>query len=528
MEDKRGFSEILEFFQGKQVGVPGDPDYNAAFCHRLVTDASAEEGSIWRLDNEGQLHLVCSTDITQDQCFEFTLREGEGIAGAAALSREAIAVSDAWIHPHHDRRADERFDFRTRSMVSAPILFEDVLYGVVNILNHTFSGPFPPEWKERLSAVGVMYGAALAGVDRLTRYDGDQRTKTDKKRKSSQISERKTIIVGISPTIQEVLGLCLKAGKTDMPILILGDTGTGKELAARRIHEASDRNRGPFLAVNCAAVTETLLESELFGHVKGAFTGATQDRQGKFVAASGGTLFLDEVGDLILASQAKILRALEEKKVTPVGSEKAVNYNARIIAATNHDLAKMTELGIFREDLYYRLCGIEILMPPLCERVEDIPLLAMHFLNKAIAEQKNKNHRQDSMRLSREAREVLLSFEWPGNIRQLEQAVLAAAAICDDHEIKPEDFPGWLHHAMKLELQIPMTQSASSSALDEPSAVTKDDAFFNEDRERYLKVLDSTKYPGTGRWNVSAAARELGIPRKTFTYRLKKLGFIKF
>ena len=115
MEDKSGFSEILEFFQGKQVGVPGDPEYNAAFCHRLVTVASAEEGSIWRLDNEGQLHLVCSTDITQDQCFDFTLREGEGITGAAALSREAIAVSDAWIHPHHDRRADERFDFRTRS-----------------------------------------------------------------------------------------------------------------------------------------------------------------------------------------------------------------------------------------------------------------------------------------------------------------------------------------------------------------------------------------------------------------------------
>jgi transcriptional regulator with GAF, ATPase, and Fis domain len=311
MEDKSCFSEILEFFQGKQVGVPGDPDYNAAFCHRLVTVASAEEGSIWRLDNKGQLHLVCSTDITQDQCFEFTLREGEGITGAAALSREAIAVSDAWVHPHHDRRADERLDFRTRSMVSAPILFGNVLYGVVNILNHTLGGPFPPEWVERLSAVGVMYGAALAGVDRLTPYGIDQKTGAPKKKKFFQYSESKTIIVGISPAIQKVLGLCLKAGKTDMPILILGETGTGKELAARRIHEASDRDRGPFMAVNCAAVTETLLESELFGHLKGAFTGATQDRQGKFVAASRGTLFLDEVGDLNLASQAKILRALE-------------------------------------------------------------------------------------------------------------------------------------------------------------------------------------------------------------------------
>jgi len=527
MEKKGGFSEMLEFFQGKQVGIPGDPDYNDAFCHRLVTVASAEEGSIWRLDDEGQLHLVCSTDITQDQCVEFTLREGEGITGAAALSREAIAVADAWVHPHHDRRADERLDFRTRSMVSAPILFGDILYGVVNMLNHTLVGPFPHEWKERLSAVGVMYGAALAGVGRLTRYGIDQKIEAQIKRKPSRTSESTTTIVGISPAIQEGLGLCLKAGKTDMPILILGETGTGKELAARRIHEASDRARGPFMAVNCAAVTENLLESELFGHRKGAFTGATHDRQGKFVAASEGTLFLDEVGDMLLASQAKILRALEEKKVTPVGSEKAVNFNARIIAATNRDLKKMAELGKFREDLYYRLCGIEILMPPLRERVEDIHLLAMHFLNKAITELRKKNHRQDPLRLSREAREVLLSYGWPGNIRQLEQAVLASAAICEGNEIRPEDFPAWLHNAKKLEMQMPIAQPATSFTLDQPSTIIKDDAVFNEDRVRYREVLDSTKYHGTGRWNVSAAARELGIPRKTFTYRLKKLGFIK-
>ena len=195
MEKKGGFSEMLEFFQGKQAGIPGDPDYNDAFCRRLVTVASAEEGSVWRLDDEGQLHLVCSTDITQDQCVEFTLREGEGITGAAALSREAIAVADAWVHPHHDRRADERLDFRTRSMVSAPILFGDILYGVVNILNHTLAGPFPHEWKERLAAVGVMYGAALAGMGRLTRCGVDQNVEARQKRKPSRTSESTTTIV---------------------------------------------------------------------------------------------------------------------------------------------------------------------------------------------------------------------------------------------------------------------------------------------------------------------------------------------
>jgi Nif-specific regulatory protein len=527
MEDKSGFSGLLEFFQGKQAGIPGDPDYNAAFCHCLVKAASAEEGSIWRLDDKRHLHLVCSTDITQCRGPEFILREGEGIAGAAALSREAIAVSDAWLHPHHDRRSDERLDFRTRSMVSAPILFGDILYGVVNILNYTVGGAFPPEWKEKLSAAGVMYGAALAGAGPLIHDNVDQKMKADKKRKPSQTSKAKTIIVGISPAIQEGLGLCLKAGKTDMPALIIGDTGTGKELAARRIHEASDRAGGPFLAVNCAAMTETLLESELFGHVKGAFTGAIHDRQGKFVAASGGTLFLDEVGDMILSSQGKILRALEEKKVTPVGSEKAMNYNARIIAATNHDLAKMAEQGKFRKDLFYRLCGIEIRMSPLRDRAEDIHLLSMHFLKKAIAEQREKARRQAPLRLSRQAREVLLSFDWPGNIRQLEQAILAAAAICEGNEIKPEDFPGWLQQALKTGAPITTSQPANRPVGHEVPTKTKEEVLFNEERARYLEVLDSTKYPGTGRWNISAAARELNIPRKTFTYRLKKLGFIQ-
>jgi transcriptional regulator with GAF, ATPase, and Fis domain len=527
MEMKIGFGDILNFFQSKQTGVPGDPDYNAAFCHCLVTATHAGEGSIWQLDDYGQLHLVYSTDIVHDQRSQFILREGEGITGAVALIREAISVSDAWGHPYHDRHIDEHLNFRTRSMVSAPILFEDILYGVINILNYTLGGSFPPEWKERLSAVGVLYGAALAGKGRLTRFGIGQKTEAQKKKIPSRLSKGTTTIVGISPAIQEGLGLCLKAAKTDIPVLILGETGTGKELTARRIHEASDRAGGPFLAINCAAVTDTILESELFGHIKGAFTGARHDRQGKFVAASGGTLFLDEVGDMTLASQAKILRALEEKKVTPVGSEKTIDIDTRIIAATNHDLDKMIDQGRFRGDLFYRLCGIEIRMPPLRERTEDIQPLAMHFLNKAIAELMRKNRNQKPLRLSKEALELLLSFDWPGNIRQLEQAISATAAICDGNEIRPDDFPAWLSHALNLKRQMRIKTPAKELSHDEPSIAPTHETFSNEDRMRYQEALESTKYPGTGRWNVSAAARDLGIPRKTFTYRLKKLGLIR-
>ena len=362
------FLETVQFFQRSPAGIPGSPEYNAAFCHILAKSASADAASIWQVDTENQLHLVSSTDISQDKVTDITLRQGEGISGAAALSRQPVFVVNAQRQRLHDSRIDERFGLRTYAMVSAPILFEDHLFGVINILNHHSDKIFSPEWKEWLCALAVMYAAALAKVGKLIPYRALSKMEMGMQGKSPQFTEGKTVIVGISQAVQEALHLCLKAGETDIPVLIYGETGTGKELAARRIHEASPRAEGPFLEVNCAALSETLLESELFGHVKGAFTGATHDRLGKFMAASGGTLFLDEIGEMSVACQAKILRVLEEKKVTPLGSEKPVPSDTRIIAATNKNLMEMMREKKFREDLYYRLCGIEIMIPPLRER----------------------------------------------------------------------------------------------------------------------------------------------------------------
>jgi len=526
MEPKSGFLSLLEFFHLQQPGLPGSPEYNAAFCRILVKAASADQASIWQLDNQRYLHLIYSTDIPPDRILDITLREGEGIIGAAALSRQVIAVAEVRAHAQHDHRVDERFGYQTHSMVSAPILFGDILYGVVNILNHSSGRAFPYEWKDWLAAIGVIYAAALAGSGRLCSYEAPAKKDRDQKRQPARSFEGKTVIVGISGVVREALHLCLKAASANLPVLICGETGTGKELAARRIHEAGDRSHGPFLAVNCAALTETLLESELFGHVKGAFTGAIRDRQGKFVAASGGTLFLDEIGDMSKASQAKILRALEEKKVTPVGSEKAVPCDARIIAATNQILAQRVEKGKFREDLYYRLSGIEILMPPLRERVEDIYLLAAHFLQKAAAEGGEQKKLTRPLRLSKDALEMLITFTWPGNVRQLEQALLAAAAICEGEEIKPGDFPPWLQKAMKSDVKGPAPQSLISDQPDKPLAAHEPAEVPNEERARYLKALETTKYPGTGRWNLNAAARALNMPRKTLTYRLKKIKLI--
>jgi DNA-binding NtrC family response regulator len=281
--------------------------------------------------------------------------------------------------------------------------------------------------------------------------------------------------------------------------------------------------QGPFLEINCAALSETLLESELFGHVKGAFTGASHDRLGKFAAASGGTLFLDEIAEMTLTSQAKILRVLEEKIVTPLGSEKAVPADTRIIAASNKNLVELMKEKRLREDLYYRLCGIEIKMPPLRERAEDIPLLAIHFLNKASRQQKGKN----PPRLSSEALDMLRTFAWPGNVRQLEQALLAAMALCEGDEIVPGNFPAWFHEAVTSAGKQETPSLSSSPHVETRAEPGKDNRWLkDEDRRRYLEALHATKYPGTGRWNVSAAARQLGIPRETLTYHLKKLNLL--
>ncbi len=525
MKDKPPFLEIVEFFQRCPFATPGSPEYNAAFCRMLLTATSADAASIWQVDTKNQLHLISSTDIPQDRLMDISIREGEGISGAAILSRQPVFVANAQKQTFHDSRVDERFGLRTYAMISAPIVFEDRLFGVINILNHQSDKLFPPEWKERLSAIAVIYGAALAKAGRLTPYRVPSKIEMGMEGKSPQVPEGRTVIVGISQAVQEALHLCLKAGDTDIPVLICGETGTGKELAARRIHEAGPRAEGAFLGVNCAALSETLLESELFGHVKGAFTGATHDRQGKFVAASGGTLFLDEIGEMSVASQAKILRVLEEKNVTPLGSEKPVPSDPRIIAATNRNLMEMLKDKRLREDLYYRLCGLEIRMPPLRERVEDIPLLAIHFLNKASSRQKRKQPLERPLRLSSEALEMLRAFDWPGNVRQLEQALFAAAALCEGEEITSGNFPAWFHEAVTSGTKPRPTYHPGSHPPDPERGPVKDPQFLkNEDRTRYLAALHDTKYPGTGRWNVSAAARRLGIPRETLTYHLKKLG----
>jgi DNA-binding NtrC family response regulator len=242
------------------------------------------------------------------------------------------------------------------------------------------------------------------------------------------------LIIGQSKPIKKIFSLIEKAIHTNISVTITGETGTGKDLVAKAIHYNSERKKNPFIPINMAAIPRELVESELFGHEKGAFTGAHINRKGKFEEANGGTLFLDEIGEMDLTIQAKLLRALQEREVTPVGSNKSIRVNCRILVATNKNLLQKVKSGTFRDDLYYRLFGLGINMPPLRDRDNDILILAKHFI-KSYCQENNLPIKV----LSREAQKKLMTYTYPGNVRELKSVIELAVVLSNNHEIETED-----------------------------------------------------------------------------------------
>jgi len=314
-------------------------------------------------------------------------------------------------------------------------------------------------------------------------------------------------LVGTSEAMRRVYALVDRVKDADVAILITGESGTGKEVVARAIHNAGHRGKKPFVGINCGAIPEHLLESELFGHVRGAFTGADRDRKGLFREATEGTILLDEIGEMPPKMQAGLLRVLQEKVVRPVGGQREEPVDTRVIAATHRDLSAMVESGAFREDLFYRLHVIQVRVPPLRERLEDIPLLIDHFLG-IFAARYNRERRS----VSRAALKRLVAFGWPGNVRQLENVLLTAWVLSDEPELEIEDF--------ELPSGRPPRPPAATVA-PEPSPKqieTSLDAHRAGERERILEALAQCN------WNRVKAAQVVGLPRRTFYRRLKEYG----
>jgi DNA-binding NtrC family response regulator len=322
---------------------------------------------------------------------------------------------------------------------------------------------------------------------------------TENKRLKDELADRTEFrtMVGSSPAMDKVFQIVRKVADTEASVLITGESGTGKELVARSIHAHSSRRDAPFVAINCAAIPRDLLESELFGHVKGAFTGAVKDKTGRFALADGGTLFLDEVGELPLELQPKLLRALQERVIEPVGGTREQKLDVRVVAATNLDIEKALADGTFREDLYYRLAVIPIHLPPLRERREDIALLLRYFCGK---------HGAEKVAFDRPALDLLTSYTWPGNVRELENMVERLLIMRNGDILTIDDLPDKIRGGGGTPV----------------GAVFRlpDDGYSLEQLEREVVVSSLER----NQWNQTAAARFLRIPRHTLIYRMEKYG----
>jgi two-component system response regulator PilR (NtrC family) len=325
-------------------------------------------------------------------------------------------------------------------------------------------------------------------------------------------------LLGDSPPMDDLRKQVAKLARSQAPIYISGESGSGKEVAARQIHQLGPRSEGPFVPVNCGAIPSELMESEFFGHVKGSFTGAVADKQGLFQAANGGTLFLDEVADLPLSMQVKLLRAIQEKAIRPVGSHTEAATDVRILSATHKDLVQEVTEERFRQDLYYRLNVIELRIPSLRDHLSDVPGLTQAILKRLATE-----YGGNAPKVSQAAMRALQQYDFPGNIRELENVLERAYTLCDNEQIQPDD----LQLDMPTELSAPLDNPMENPAQDSGEPITSDVALPpGKNLEDHLESIERaliTQALEATRWNKTAAAKELGITFRALRYKLKKL-----
>jgi Nif-specific regulatory protein len=403
--------------------------------------------------------------------------------------------------------SDSLSNFAVESVICAPIRVEDSVYGLVHLYSLTTEERFQPDDLDFTLAVADQLALALKNLTERESLAVAAARYRDENQTLRRQLELDTQLVGASPPVRALRETILRIAPTDATCLIRGESGVGKELVARAIHQNSDRRRGPFVTMNCAALSESLLESELFGHEKGSFTGAVSRKTGKFEQADKGTLFLDEVGEMSLAIQAKFLRVLEGHQFERVGGGTPVQVDVRVVAATNRDLEEAVGQGEFRKDLYFRLHVVEIMVQPLRQRKTDIPLLAKHFLERS-AKKANRPVRG----FTRPAMELLLNYPWPGNVRELQNAVERAVILSRGEEVTPEDIQ---LSGLALPSEVSASAAAGRTSSGEPlgyRAVSLKDL----EREHILATLDWTE------WNKSEAARILGIERSTLDRKLAR------
>ncbi|RLC28150.1 MAG: sigma-54-dependent Fis family transcriptional regulator [Deltaproteobacteria bacterium] len=427
---------------------------------------------------------------------------GEGVTGRVIASGRPMAVPNIDKEPLFlDRTgARSRIDRSKISFICVPVKDDRRVIGALSV-DRFFESAHPLEDDVRLlTVISSLIAQKVALLERINREQDQLRKENLRLKKELNRKYSFSNIIGNSRKMQEVFYLITQVAKSNANVLLLGESGTGKELVANAIHYNSLRADRPLVKVNCAALPANLVEAELFGYEKGAFTGANREKAGKFELASGGTIFLDEIGSLALESQGKLLRVLQERELEKLGGTAVIKVNIRLIAATNQDLAAAVESGAFREDLFYRLNVYPIYMPALREREADLLLLADYFLEKYATE-----YGKDIRRISTPAIEALTRYHWPGNVRELENCMERAVLLCDDQVI----------HAYHLP---PTLQTAEDTG-------TRPSRSFKEAVEHFEKemLIDALK---SSRGNMRKAARNLGTTERIFGYKTRKYGIV--
>lgn len=511
----RSFSDVLDPQKLQQK-----------FLAALLQLQNVERGSIW-IKKDGRY-----------VCIEAAGKQSEKVKGLSidihhpsivgwVIENGKMTISDPTDDPRHHHDFEKNLSVKSRLILCFPLLLkDDTVYGAVQIIDTSPGKTRINLERSYLDQLQDLVNIGSIALGNAVVYNR-QALETETLRKTLATIREEGILIGQSPVFHQCMELIRSYARTDYPVLITGESGTGKELAARRIHQLSDRRQHPFLVQNCSTIPETLLESELFGYKQGAFSGAGRDKTGLFQAAHEGTVFLDEIGDMPLNLQARILRVIQNNEIKPLGQTTTTKVDIKIISATNKNVKHLVGENAFRKDLFYRLSVLPLHLPSLRERPEDIPILAGHFLKKEAA----KLDMQPKT-ISSQAMTILQSHPWPGNIRELENLVRYLLVVSNRTTIEPDDLPDPFRspkppsssETLFQQETIPCQENPDLSALSRSGAAVGEVRLFGSRSWEEVERAYMQYRLQQSSWNISRAASDAGVNRSTFTSRMKRLG----
>ena len=456
----------------------------------------AKASSLLLLDEKSNnLCFKIATGTKKEEIKQFEIKMGQGIAGHVAETDKALLIKDAAKDNRWYSHISNQIGVKTKSIACVPMHLQNKVIGVIEFMNKTDGSSFQTKDLELLTVFADLAAVAIGNAKKFQQVEKENRGLKEELAPKHQI-------IGKSRAIQNALSAALQVADSMASTMILGESGTGKELLARLIHQGSARKDRLLVTLNCAAIPESLLEAELFGYEKGAFTGASTQKIGKFELADNSTIFMDEIAEMSQQMQAKLLRVLQDGVFYRVGGTTPISVDIRVIAATNKNITELVKKGLFREDLYYRLNVLEIHMPPLRERKTDIPILARHFVQLF---QKEKGY--SDIEITETAMEKMINYDWPGNVRELQNALERAVVMGNGRQLRPED--------------LPMLYSVDSTMNDIPVGMSLQ-AAVDEFKKKFIQLnLKNTS------GNQSQAARVMDIQRTYLSRLISKYGLRK-